>query len=117
VLAADRENAYVKAAGDITTRAIALSAVVNPILTATTSTIAPLFSGQTSAISQQLLQVAKLIEARAQTQARRQIFFVSLGGFDTHSNELATLDNLLGQLSPALRSFYDATAQLGVASR
>jgi uncharacterized protein (DUF1501 family) len=114
VLAADRDNAYVKAAGDISSRAIALSAVVNPILTATTSTIAPLFAGQASSIAQQLLQVAKLIEARAQTQARRQIFFVSLGGFDTHTNELATLDNLLGQLSPALRAFHDATVQLGV---
>ena len=117
VLAADRENAYVKAAGEISSRAIALSAVVNPILTATTSTVAPYFAGQTSSVAQQLLQVAKLIEGRAQTQARRQIFFVSLGGFDTHSNELATLDNLLNQLSPALRSFYDATVQLGVADR
>jgi uncharacterized protein (DUF1501 family) len=117
VLAADRDNAYVKAAGDISTRAIALSAIVNPILTAATSSIAPLFAGQSSSIAQQLLQVAKLIEARGQTQAKRQIFFVSLGGFDTHSNELATLDNLLGQLSPALRAFHDATAQLGVAEQ
>ena len=117
ILAADRENSYVKAAGDITSQALSLSTVVNPILTSTTSTIQGLFAGQTSSISQQLLQVAKLIEARSQTGARRQVFFVSLGGFDTHSNELATLTNLLGQLSPALRSFYDATAQLGVSSQ
>lgn len=117
ILAADRGNAYVKAAGDITTQALSLSTVVNPILSSTTSTIQNLFAGQTSSISQQLLQVAKLIEGRSQTGARRQVFFVSLGGFDTHSNELATLTTLLGQLSPALRSFYDATAQLGVASQ
>ena len=115
ILATDRDNAYVNAAADITTQAIALSGVVNPILTATNSSVQALFAGQTSAISQQLLQVAKLIEARAQTGARRQVFFVSLGGFDTHANELNTLTNLLGQLSPALRSFYDATVQLGVA--
>jgi uncharacterized protein (DUF1501 family) len=41
---------------------------------------------------------------------------VSLGGFDTHNNELNVLDTLLGQLSPALRAFHDATVQLGVAS-
>jgi uncharacterized protein (DUF1501 family) len=117
ILAADRDNAYVAAAGDITSQALALSSVVNPILSSTTSTVQPVFAGLTSSISQQLLQVAKLIEARAQTGARRQVFFVSLGGFDTHNNELATLTTLLGQLSPALRAFHDATVQLGVADR
>ena len=117
ILGADRENTYVKSAADITAQAIALSGVVNPILTSTTSSVQAAFAGQTSAIAQQLLQVAKLIEARAQTGATRQVFFVSLGGFDTHSNELTVLTNLLGQLSPALRSFYDATVQLGVASQ
>ena len=116
ILAADRENTYVNAAAGITTQALSLSRVVNPILTATNSSVQAHFAGQSSSISQQLLQVAKLIEARGQTGARRQVFFVSLGGFDTHSNELATLTTLLGQLSPALRSFYDATVQLGVAS-
>jgi uncharacterized protein (DUF1501 family) len=117
ILTADRDNAFVKAAGDIEGEAISLSGLVNPILASTSSAALPFFAGQTSSISQQLLQVAKLIEARAQTGARRQVFFVSLGGFDTHANELNTLDTLLGQLSPALRSFHDATAQLGVADR
>lgn len=117
ILAVDRDNAYVKAAGDITSQAISLSAIVNPILSSTTSTVQSLFTGQTSSIALQLLQVAKLIEARSQTGARRQVFFVSLGGFDTHSNELTVLTTLLGQLSPALKSFYDATVQLGVSSQ
>ena len=117
ILAADRDNAFVKAAGDITRQAISLSGLVNPILASTASAAQPFFAGQSNSISQQLLQVAKLIEARAQTGARRQVFFVSLGGFDTHANELNTLTTLLGQLSPALRSFYDATVQLGVAGQ
>lgn len=117
ILAADRDNAYVKATGDITTQALSLSTVVNPILTATNSSVQPLFTGQASSIAQQLLVVAKLIEARAQTGARRQVFFVSQGGYDTHSNEVVTMTNLLGQLSPALKAFYDATVQLGVASQ
>ena len=115
ILAADRENAYVAAASDIASQAITLSGLVNPVLTSATSSVTSFFTGQTSSISQQLLQVAKLIEARAQTGARRQLFFVSLGGFDTHANELNTLTTLLGQLSPALRSFHDAMSQLGVA--
>jgi uncharacterized protein (DUF1501 family) len=117
ILAADRANAYVKAAGDISSQAIALTSLVNPILSSTTSAIQPLFADITSSIGQQLFQVAKLVEARAQTGARRQVFFVSLGGFDTHNNELATLTTLLGQVSPALRAFHDAMAQLGVANQ
>jgi uncharacterized protein (DUF1501 family) len=114
ILSADDANAYVKAAGDIGSRAVSISATVNPILAASSPTIAPIFSGLTSSIAQQLQQVAKLIEGRVATGARRQIFFVSLGGFDTHNNELATLDTLLGDLSPALKAFHDATVALGV---
>ena len=64
-----------------------------------------------------LFQVAKTIEARAATGAQRQIFFVSLGDFDTHANQATTHANLLAQLSPALKAFYDATVALGVASQ
>jgi uncharacterized protein (DUF1501 family) len=117
ILAADRDNTYVNAAGDIMARALSLTGVVNPILAATSSPVQVLFQGQNSSIAQQLLQVAKLIEARVATGARRQVFFVSLGGFDTHSNELPTLTTLLGQLSPALKSFHDATVMLGVESQ
>ena len=46
---------------------------------------------------------------------RRQIFFCSLGGFDTHANELTTHNNLYPQLSPALAAFYDATQEMGMA--
>ncbi len=69
----------------------------------------------TSGIASQLLTVAKMIEARAATGAKRQIFFVSLGGFDTHNNQLDLADALFDQLSPALNAFYNATAGLGVA--
>ena len=117
LLSADDSNLYVKAAEDIGSRAIALAGTVNPLLTSTTSVAAPAFSGLTSSISQQLLQVAKLIEGRAQTGARRQVFFVSLSSFDTHNAELTTLDTLLGDLSPALKAFHDATVALGVDSQ
>jgi uncharacterized protein (DUF1501 family) len=115
ILGTDGANAYVKAAADISSRAISLSTIVNPILASNTSATLPFFAGQANSIAQQLSQVAKLIEARTQTGARRQVFFVSLGGFDTHSNELNVLNNLLGQLSPAMRAFHDAMAQIGMA--
>jgi len=61
--------------------------------------------------------VAKIIEARGATNAKGQIFFVQLGGFDTHGDQFARQQNLFDDLSPALKVFYDATAALGVASR
>ena len=117
LLGLDRGNTFVAAASDIMQQAIALSATVNPILANANSAAAAPFAGQNSSIAQQLLAVAKMIEARAATGSRRQIFFVSIGGFDTHNNELATQQNLLGQLSPALKAFYDATGALSVAQQ
>jgi len=117
LLGLDRDNALVAAAADITRQADALSATVNPILASTSPTLAGAFGGLTSSIAKELLAVAKLIEAQAATGAKRQVFFVSLGGFDTHNNELATHRTLFGQLSPALKAFHDATAALGMADK
>ena len=68
-----------------------------------------------TSIGAQLQQVAQIIQVQSYLGMRRQIFFVSLGGFDTHANELETHSNLYPQLSPALAAFYDATQELGVA--
>jgi uncharacterized protein (DUF1501 family) len=46
--------------------------------------------------------------------ATRQIFFVSLGGFDTHNDQINRQQTLLTQLSQALSAFHQATVQLGV---
>ncbi len=117
LLGLDRGNTLVAAASDITQQAQSLSATVNPILASTSPTLAAAFNGLTSTISRELLAVAKMIEAQAATGARRQIFFVSLGGFDTHNNELPTHQTLFGQLAPALDAFYKATSDLGVAEK
>jgi uncharacterized protein (DUF1501 family) len=69
----------------------------------------------TTAIAAQLKQVAQIIQVQSYLGMRRQIFFCSLGGFDTHAGELETHNNLYPQLSPALAAFYDATQELGMA--
>ena len=48
---------------------------------------------------------------------QRQVFFVSLGGFDTHGNQVQVQGSLLGQLGPALSAFDGAMNQLGTASQ
>lgn len=69
----------------------------------------------TTSIGSQLKQVAQIIQVQSYLGMRRQIFFCSLGGFDTHAGELETHNNLYPQLSPALSAFYDATQELGMA--
>jgi len=68
-----------------------------------------------TAIGAQLQQVAQIIQVQSYLGMRRQIFFCSLGGFDTHAGELETHVNLYPQLSPALAAFYNATQELGMA--
>lgn len=96
---------------------IRASQIVAPVLSGGTSSIDDLFTGQKSFVSAQLLQVARLLEARATLGATRQIFFVSQGAFDTHNDQLARQDALFADLGPALKSFYDATVALGIAGQ
>jgi len=63
----------------------------------------------------QLQQVAEIIQVQSELGMERQIFFCSLGGFDTHAGELETHDSLYPQLSPALAAFYAATQELNLA--
>ncbi len=69
----------------------------------------------TSSLSNQLLMVAKLIAARQALGAKRQVFFVSIGGFDLHDFLVAQHPGLLTSVNDALASFYAATVELGVA--
>jgi uncharacterized protein (DUF1501 family) len=69
----------------------------------------------TTSIGAQLQQVAEIIQVQSYLGMRRQIFFCSLGGFDTHAGELETHNTLYPELSPALQAFYAATQELGVA--
>jgi uncharacterized protein (DUF1501 family) len=117
LLASDAGNTFAAGANAIGTQALQLSATVNPILANTNSAIAPLFANLTTNTAKQLYQVAKLIEARATTGAKRQIFFVQLGSFDTHNDQLNRQQNLFAELDPALKAFYDATVALGVGSQ
>ena len=104
-------------AGAIVDSALSAASFVNPILTATSPLTTEPFAALRSDISQQLLRVARLIEARDAIGNPRQVFFVSMGGYDTHVNQRADQDRLLGDLGPALKAFHDATEALGVADR
>lgn len=69
-----------------------------------------------SGLAQQLKMVAQLIAVRSQLGATRQVFFVSMGGFDTHDNQPTEQPRLFAALSQAISAFYNATVELGVAN-
>jgi uncharacterized protein (DUF1501 family) len=65
-------------------------------------------------LADQLKIVARLIGARQTLGVKRQVFFVSLGGFDTHDDLLENHPILLGSVAAAMRDFHAATVAMGV---
>ena len=75
----------------------------------------------TSPLGNQLYQIAKLVANKATVQGNKQLFFASMGGFDTHGNQAVTGSpaegehaRLLKGLGDALGAFYTALKNLGL---
>ena len=98
----------------VTRRSIDAEAQVTAAL-AGLPALATAFPGTT--LGGQLKMVARMIAARASFGIRRQVFFVSLGGFDLHDNLLENHPGLLTHVADAMKAFYDATVELGVSSQ
>ncbi|MGI9087965.1 MAG: DUF1501 domain-containing protein [Chthoniobacterales bacterium] len=114
LLAQPHNNLFEQAYSDTVSRSIA----ANDLLTSALSGIPPLQTAfPTTSLAKQLNMVAKLIAARSNLSMRRQIFFCSVGGYDTHGDQLAGQAGLLTELSQALSAFYSATNELGVANQ
>lgn len=114
LLALPHNNLFEQAYADTVSRSIA----ANDLLT---SALAGIPAFQTvfpnSNLGSQLNMIAKLIAARNNLGMKRQIFFCSVGGYDTHGDQLTGQANLLTELSQGLNAFYNATVELGVASQ
>ena len=122
LLQEDQSLTLVRGASRVTTEALqmqrALAQTGDPA-------VAPFPLNPRTSLGNQLEQVAKMISARSALGMNRQIFFCSLGGFDTHnaqvtsaaSSTTGTHANLLKQVSDAMKAFYDATVNLGVDSQ
>lgn len=67
-----------------------------------------------SKLGQQLQQVARIINVRKNLGVNRQIFYVALGDFDTHSDAMPRQNALLGEVAASMSAFYDATAEMGL---
>ena len=111
VLQFDSGMELIQAANHTRQDAISLNAMLSGQSAALTTTF------PATTLGDQLQQVAKIVKLRTSTGMSRQVFFCSLGGFDTHGSQSWQQWDLLRQMSEALVSFYNATVELGVADR
>jgi uncharacterized protein (DUF1501 family) len=70
-------------------------------------------------LAQQLQVVARMIDASSATgvAAKRQVFFVSLGGFDSHDNENRNNADLMARLAHAMKYFDTALGAMSAQSK
>lgn len=102
-----------KSAGEHLQRGIVGSQALATVANAANTMSDAAFQGLNSGLAQQLLRVAKIIEGRGQTGAKRQVFLVAQGGYDTHENEIQGQGARHTELGAALRAFYNATVAMG----
>jgi uncharacterized protein (DUF1501 family) len=114
LLTFDTGVSLIQSASSITSNSLTDSKVLSAALASATP-LATVFPA--TSIGGQLKQVAQLLSVRSALGLNRQVFFCSLGGFDTHSNQIATQQTLFSQLSPALSAFYNATVELNLAQQ
>ncbi len=111
------ETAFGTASGD----AIVSADLLNSVLSSSGTLLTPF---PNTNVGNQLRMAARLIAASPNLGLKRQIFFVQLGGWDTHAAQLTNTDPttgahavLLSQVSQAVNAFYNATVELGVANQ
>lgn len=66
-------------------------------------------------LGSQLKMIARMIKVsqRASIGHKRQIYFASIGGFDTHENQMSSHERLFGSLSNSLVAFRNALNEIG----
>lgn len=126
ILAAGEANAIVSASQNTSLTALNSSARLSPIISSGGSAnVTGPFTGLNTGLSNQLRAVARVIENRATLGHARQIFFVSFGGFDTHSGQgqwqpptpqVTGVASLFQQMGNAISAFQQAMVNMGAAN-
>jgi uncharacterized protein (DUF1501 family) len=113
ILTMDSGLAVVQAANKVRQDGLTLSAMLKAASNG--PQLATAFPG--TQIGNQLKQVAQIIGMRGALGLKRQVFFCSLGGFDTHGGQAWAHWDLLKQLGAAMQAFYLATDEMAVADK
>lgn len=99
----------------VSKRSIDANEILSSALAATPALSTP-FPASNS-LGDQLKLVARMIAASPALGTKRQVFFVSMGGFDNHDGMLTDHPALMTRLGDALSAFYAATVELNVADQ
>jgi uncharacterized protein (DUF1501 family) len=110
----DKHSELIAATQQVSGGVLEQRALLDPILTGPSAS-ATFFKPLNSGIAQQLHTIAKVVQHRDRLGARRQVFFIGLGSFDTHVNQTPTHTLLLSQLGPALAAFNSSLVAMGAA--
>jgi uncharacterized protein (DUF1501 family) len=113
IITFDTGLAMVQSANKVRSDAIALNGMLKSLASGTPLTT----QFPQTEIGLQLQQVAQIMRLRSTTGMNRQVFFCSLGGFDTHSGESWQQWDLLKQISAGMMAFYNATTEMGIANQ
>jgi len=111
---ANYPNIYQRNFSEVQQRALSFSDLVNTSLDNSRSFAALPDDDNESILSTQLRTVAKIISQQSELSMSRQVFFVQLGGFDTHDNQNLEHPLLLADVSRSLKSFYDAMGEINM---
>ena len=100
----------------VSKRALDTYAQVSGALAGAPVTNFPLFPAGNS-LADQLKIVARMISVSQELGAKRQVFFVSLGGFDMHDALVANHPRQIGFVADAIKAFYDTTVAMGISDK
>ncbi len=100
--------------GNVTARSIDSNALLSSSLPPASQFMTPIPSG--NRLASQLNIVARMIFARGSLGTNRQVFFVSLGGFDNHDFLLDRHGNLMQTLDQAVAAFYAWLGEMSMES-
>lgn len=94
----------------------ALAGISVPALSTTPVTLgaAPAVTLANEGLARQMQLVARLIGAGQQLGMQRQVFMVSLGGFDTHANQMRDQVSLMARVALSVDYFLNAVSALGL---
>jgi uncharacterized protein (DUF1501 family) len=115
LMTGSRANIFENEHSKVSKRSLDTGALVTTSLAAAPPTSA--FGNLTGSLVDQLKIVARMISVSSELGAKRQVFFVSTGGFDLHDNLVAQQPVLLANVANAMKAFYDQMVQLGISDK
>lgn len=114
IISSPSSNYMQKEHAAITSRSITAQTLLSPSMAPAGATGVPNPSQYTNpntsvlannSLATQIQTVARIIAGRNALGAKRQVFFISMGGFDTHDNQRVAHADLMARLSHAIAYF------------